>query len=118
MKFLFTRRYSITIISILFSIFFSSFGIYTYQVLYAPNVWISEGIARDFRINEGVRVWSGDLGGYSFFVEKGEDFFSVVSRLREKKIIGDALSLATLARVTGKDRHMKAGSLYASFRDE
>ena len=85
-----SKRYVVLLGAIVFSVLASTFGLYTYQLLYAPNVLL-QSEAR------------------SFTVYKHSTASTVVKRLHEGGYLGDMTSFAFLSKLSAYAEHIQPG---------
>jgi len=78
------------IIFLVFSVLLISFGYYTYQICYTPNVLVEKGD----------RVIT---------IKEGDTFKAIQDKLHDEEIVQDMISFSFLAKITGYAEEMKPG---------
>jgi len=84
------RRKIFVVFLLLFSILLTSFGFWTYQMLYSPNILVGK--------EERVLI-----------IPRGETFKSLQERLYDARIVNDMVSFSFLAKLMNYDTQVKPG---------
>ncbi len=83
----------LVLVIVVFTVMLSSFGFYTYQILFTPNIMV-------------------DQQGRYFAIYDGTTFKELQNRLESERIVNNLMAFSLVARIKGYDKEIKPGMYY------